>query len=322
MTRLALQSQIFPNGIPKLWCPTLSYFSAAGRFDEYRIGQHLQRIAPHVRGILVPGSTGEGWEMSDQQIEQLLAIVLPRAAELKMRVLIGILKTETAQVLRAVEGLGRFLEDPAVVGITVCAAKGSELTQAEIRSGLARVLALGIPTALYQLPQVTLNEMTAETVSSLASEFANFIMFKDTSGEDRVANTLKDHQGVFMVRGSEKQGYSQWLRSSGGNYDGFLLSTANCFAGELHQTIQHCDAGQQSQAEQLSQQISQRVAAAFDVVSRLRIGNAFTNANKALDHLLVYGSSYRDHPTPMLIGGSRLPIELIESLAERLETIA
>lgn len=257
--------------------------------------------------------------MSDQQIQQLLDIVLPLAAQLDMRVLIGILKTETDQVLHTIDQLRRSLESPAVVGITVCAAKGAEKTQSEIHSGLARVLQVGIPTALYQLPQVTQNEMSMETFSSLAVEFPNFYMFKDTSGEDRVANGLVDHQSVFMVRGSEKNGYAQWLRSVGGHYDGFLLSTANCFASQLHDTIQACISGNRTEAERLSSEIVQSVSVAFEVVGRLNVGNAFTNANKALDHLLLYGPNFREHDSPMLISGNRLPMQLLEELAGRLE---
>ncbi len=197
-TRLKLQQRLFPVGIPKLWCPTLSFFSAAGQFDPVRIGQHLTRLSSHVRGILVPGSTGEGWEMTDAQIMELLRIVIPLAGQLNMQVLVGILKTETEQVLATVDGLAEQLQSPNVVGITVCSPKGTERSQAEIRSGLARVLALGLPTALYQLPQVTLNEMTPTTVAELAAEFPNFIMFKDTSGEDKVANSQMDLQGVFL----------------------------------------------------------------------------------------------------------------------------
>ena len=315
--RTVLQRKLFPEGIPKLWCPTLSYFSAAEKFDGPRMQEHLQRLAPHVKGLLVPGSTGEGWEMSDAQILELLDIVLPIAERLDMRVLIGVLKTNTAEVLRAIDELQHRVNSPACVGITVCPAKGAALTQAELRLGLARVLALQIPTALYQLPQVTQNEMSPETVASLAAEFPNFFLFKDTSGEDRVANSQVDLGGVFMVRGSEKNGYASWLRQAGGNYDGFLLSTANCFAGPLSQTIQSCDAGQQQEANRLSSQISHVVAIAFDLASSVKVGNAFTNANKAIDHLQLYGSQYRAHPAPMLIGGTRLPIELLDALANR-----
>ncbi len=200
----------------------------------------------------------------------------------------------------------------------MCPPKGTHLAQADLRGGLARVLELGIPTALYQLPQVTQNEMSPETFLSLADEYANFIMFKDTSGEDRVARALADARGVFMVRGSEKGGYSRWLRGSHGNYDGFLLSTANCFATQLQQVIEFCQSGQQEEADRLSDQIRHSVEAAFEVVSPFTVGNPFTNANKAIDHLQRLGGDFRNFPTPMLISGASIPMELIIELSKRL----
>ena len=330
--RSQLQRQLFPAGIPKLWCPTLSYFSEAGKFDADRIAQHLERLAPHVRGLLVPGSTGEGWEMLDQQIQELLDIVLPVAGQLDMRVLIGILKTETEQVLLAVDRLSQQLKQKAVAGITVCPPKGADRSQVQLHAGLNQVLRLGIPTALYQLPQVTQNEMTAETVRRLAVEHPNFILFKDTSGADRVANSQIDLEGVFTVRGSEQGGYARWLRSAGGNYDGFLLSTANCFAKQLAEVIQLCDASRASaanysdrvsdadrfsDADRASKAIEHVVAIAFELASGFAVGNAFTNANKAIDHLLVHGARYAEQPAPMLLSGVRLPMTMLSELAAR-----
>ena len=134
--RQALQAEIFPDGIPRLWCPTLTHFQAARTPDPERIQAHLAALAPCVKGILVPGSTGEGWEMTDSDIRGLLDIVLAAAAEQGIRVLIGVLKTSTDEVL-----------------------------------------ARGWPTALYQLPQVTQNELAPETVAALAAEFANILTF-------------------------------------------------------------------------------------------------------------------------------------------------
>jgi hypothetical protein len=77
--RALLTKRLFPQGVPRLWCPTLTHFAARGEFDEPRIRRHLQLLAPYVKGVLVPGSTGEGWEMSDADIQHLLAVVLDAA---------------------------------------------------------------------------------------------------------------------------------------------------------------------------------------------------------------------------------------------------
>src|SRR5688572_5903626 len=96
-SRHALQSELFSQGIPRLWCPTLTHFRAAREPDAARIRAHLAVLAPRVGGILVPGSTGEGWEMSDADIRGLLGTVLDIAQALGVRVLIGVLKTSVRE---------------------------------------------------------------------------------------------------------------------------------------------------------------------------------------------------------------------------------
>src|SRR4051812_28554948 len=91
-SRQALLAHLFPQGVPRLWCPTLTHFAAAREPDAARIRRHLHVLAPYVKGILVPGSTGEGWEMSDADIQRLLGIVLDSARDARIRVLIGVLK--------------------------------------------------------------------------------------------------------------------------------------------------------------------------------------------------------------------------------------
>ncbi|MEO8269629.1 MAG: hypothetical protein ABI557_07915, partial [Aureliella sp.] len=126
-SRKALQSQLFPGGIPRLWCPTLTHFRAARQPDVTRIQAHFTTLSAHVKGILVPGSTGEGWEMSDADISELLTIATDLAARLEMKVLIGVLKTTTEEAVHCIRSMQSFLDLSAVVGFTVCPPKGSEL---------------------------------------------------------------------------------------------------------------------------------------------------------------------------------------------------
>ncbi len=314
--------RLFPQGIPRLWCPPITDFAAARIPDAGQIVAHLRSLSPFVGGLLVPGSTGEGWNMSDSDIDALLAIVLDAAQQHGTRVLIGILKTDTDSVLSAVTALRPRLAHPAVVGITICPPKGADLTQADLFSALCRVLDLGIPTALYQLPQVTHNELDPETVARLAEQYTHFLWFKDTSGTDRVARSGLDFGGVFLVRGAEVGGYATWPKSAGGMYDGFLLSSANAFAPELQQILTWLDRGETERAQALSRQLEAILAEAFAAVASLTMGNPFTNVNKLLVHLLRHGERFREVPMPLLYDGSRLPLALAEQLAPRLEALA
>src|SRR5688572_28450289 len=150
--RARLTTRLFPQGLPRLWCPTLTHFAAKGEFDRPRIQRHLQFLAPAVKGALVPGSTGEGWEMSDADIQRLLEVVLDAARAADIRVLIGVLKSDLSGMLQCQDATMAFLKQRAglsspdaalqhsnVVGFTVCPPKGDDLNQKDIEEALARV---------------------------------------------------------------------------------------------------------------------------------------------------------------------------------------
>ncbi|NBV20484.1 MAG: dihydrodipicolinate synthase family protein [Proteobacteria bacterium] len=324
-TRADWHARLFPRGIPPLWCPLLTHYRDDGSLDHARITAHLRHLAPHVKGFLIPGSTGDGWEMSDAEIRELLGLALEQTTQLGLHLLIGVLKTEARDAYSVLRDWGREVsarnpkpETRNTTAFTVCPPKGADLPQEAIRDALAGILELGFPTALYQLPQVTQNEMTPETVAELAARFPNFILFKDTSGADRVANSGRNFGGVFLVRGAEGD-YASWLRAGGGPYDGFLLSTANCFGRELHQVMELLNSGRREEALTLSTRINAVVKEVFALVGGLPDGNAFANANKAMDHFFAHGPGATDVLPPRLHAGSRLPVEVIRQTAAALE---
>jgi dihydrodipicolinate synthase/N-acetylneuraminate lyase len=309
-----------------LWCPNVTHTASARVPDATRIHTHLRNIAPQVKGLLVPGSTGEGWIMTDDEALNVLAVNLDAAKDLNMNILVGVLKTTVPEMLQCIDRVLELLRRRSgkaddieamiaqrVVGFTVCPPSGETLTQETIEAGLSTVLARGLPTALYQLPQVTKNEISPEVVHRLAGRFANFVMFKDTSGHDRVAQSGLDLGGVFLVRGAEG-GYSRWPKSAGGVYDGFLLATANCFSPQLAGILGG------SGGEGVSNQVEAIIHKMFAVVANHPAGNPFANANKALDHVMAYGEAALNHEPPLLFDGSRLPVEFVRQAMQLLRT--
>ena len=103
--------------------------------------------------------------------------------------------------------------------------------------------------------------------------------------------------GVTLLRGAEGD-YAQWSKAHGGAYDGFLLSTANAFPAQLASVLEHLQYGRVAEAERCSAAISAAVADAFAAVVEVRQGNAFTNANKALAHIMAYGRDALEAPPP------------------------
>jgi dihydrodipicolinate synthase/N-acetylneuraminate lyase len=327
--RAALMQRLLPEGVPTLWCPLLTPYDDAGRLDRERLRRHVDFLQPSVRGLLVPGSTGDGWQLSDDETQALLEAVVPLAVERRIALLIGVLKPGADAMRASLERTMGWLQrragtdDPievlrraSVVGFTFCPPHGAALTQADLLGALDPLLATGLPASLYQLPQVTGNEMAPDTVRSLAARHANLLMLKDTSGEDRVADA--GVEGLFLVRGAEG-GYSGHLKLGGGRYDGFLLSTANGFGPQFAELIDHLRQGRRAEADALSARLDAVVGEVFAAAAPLPYGNAFTNANKAIDHFMAHGPGARDATPPRLHTGQRLPAELIDLTGRALE---
>lgn len=326
--RRALIQSLFPDGVPTLWSPLLTHYRPEGGLDQERMRRHLQYVLPHVRHFLIPGSTGDGWEMTDDEIFELLTFMLDEAADLGMTILIGVLKTEPEATLEALQAILHWLEDRAgspsgadalkpnhVCGFAVCAPKGATRSQEEIRSALAAALDLGVPTALYQLPQVTENEFSPETVRDLVGKYPNFYLLKDSSGADRVARAGVDLDELLLLRGAEGD-YATWAAQAGGPYHGFLLSTTNSFPARLAQLLELLDQGRREEAVAISEQLSRAINEAFGCVREMSVGNQYTNANKAFDHFNAHGPGALAVPPPRLHAGARIPSEALQGIRD------
>ena len=145
------------------------------------------------------------------------------------------------------------------------------------------------------MPQVTQNEIGPELAAGLAARFENFILFKDSSGADRVLLSGNNLDCVCALRGAEGE-YTRWIKTGGGPYHGFLLASANSFAAEFSKIFSGIAAGRSDEPQQLSKRISAAVAAVSQLVTGLPAGNPFANANKALDHFFAYGQCGVDAP--------------------------
>jgi len=328
--RKNLQELLFPRGIPSLWCPSLTHFDAGRRIDLGRMGAHLAWMMPHVKGYLVPGSTGDGWDLDDAETDTVVRFAVDMARKKGVSLLLGALRKNTVDVTGSIE---RFLDilrrltgktDPlaaliasGVSGFTVCPPAGKDLDQATIGAALEILLDKGLPVALYQLPQVTGNEAAPDTFARLVAKYPNLILFKDSSGADRIALSGVDAHGVYLVRGAEGD-YARWLRTAGGAYDGFLLSTANSFPAGLLAVVEGIREGRLDESVRISAALSGAVGKVFSLVGEIPCGNAFTNANKAIEHFMAFGPKAADREGPMLHGGIRIPAGIISATGESL----
>jgi len=328
--RESLIREVIGSKIPRLWCPPLTHYTSSGALDKDRITAHWKSMRPNVGSFLIPGSTGDGWEMTEKEIITLLDFSIDLAQKYDALILIGVLKTEVSRMIEVLHQTMAFLKKKTrlynsievlkkarVCGFTVCPPSGSGLTEAQIQEGLETVLDAGLPVALYQLPQVTENEMSPALVTRMAERYSNFLLLKDSGGNDGVALQDKGKSGIFLVRGAEGN-YAEWLREVGGPYNGLLLSTANCFSSQLRTIIELLEKGEFEEAKELSARLTKVVNSVFDAVSTLDVGNPFTNANKAMDHFFAHGSKADQLQPPMLHAGVRLPADIIREVGELL----
>jgi dihydrodipicolinate synthase/N-acetylneuraminate lyase len=329
-TRRALINRLFGEGIPHLWCPPLTHYTDEGDIDFERMAAHLGHMSGPIKTYLVPGTTGDGWEMTEAQIRRVLAFDLDIAQKLNIQILVGILKTDAEAARQSIAdtlvwlkertGIGNneeVIDKTPVCGFAVCPPRGPNLSQEQIYKALVPILELGVPVALYQLPQVTKNEMSPQTIAKLAAEFGNFYLFKDSSGHDKVALSGLEFAGVYLLRGAEGD-YHKWLHTVGGSYDGFLLGSANCFAGHLKSIIENLFAGDLKATQDLSARVTSVVKKVLNVAMDLPSGNAFTNANKAMDHFFAHGPEAIDVGPPRICSGQRLPAQIITTAGQAL----
>ena len=326
--RAELVSRLFPDGVPPLLCPPITHYDSEGALDAARTRAHMAVVSRHAPCLLVPGSTGDGWELSPGEVRRLLEIHAALAQELGYSLIVGALHPDSTEARRAIldrldlfkamagtASAERALAAARVVGFTVCGPSGADLTQEAIEEALRRILDLGLPTAVYQLPQVTRNEISPAVMERLIGDFPNLWMMKDTSGSDRIVRAGIHRAGAVFVRGAEGD-FSAWFAEKNGEaehkYDGFLLSSANAFAEPLARMIGLLKAGDRAAAGDLSGRMDSVVRAVFAEASSLPFGNPFSNANKALDHVLAWGGANRA-PAPVAHGGNLLPAGLLSA---------
>lgn len=330
--RRKLVRELVGEPVPRLWCPPLTHYAPDEEVDQDRMAAHWDFMAPHVNAFLVPGSTGDAWEMNDSEVRVLIDLSLRLAVEKNISLLLGVLKSDASATRKGISELLSTLKWKTgkndsleamkasnVCGFTICPPRGHELTQEKIEVDLASVLELGLPMVLYQLPQVTDNEMSPSLVARLADRYENLVLLKDSSGVDRVAMEANGRSLLFLLRGAEGR-YAQWLQESGGPYHGLLLSTANCFPRELRTIVALLEDGRGDEAINFSDHLTQVVEQVFALVRDMTDGNAFSNANKAVDHYMAFGADARLIRSPRLHAGTLIPEDVILRVGEVLES--
>lgn len=306
-----------------LWVPILSHYRS-GAIDRGRMAAQIGSVLPFVRQFLVGGSTGDGWEHDDAAaaaLTDLACDVGVFGAEAKL-LLASLRPTTEAVVARAV-AIERQLAGAgggasAVVGLAICPPVDPAASQSRILDHYRAVMeATTSPIAVYQLPQVTGCAIAPETMRTLAAE-PRVIMFKDSSGLDVVAKAGAA-KGVVALRGAEG-GFAEALAPEG-PYDGWLLSSGNAVPEALRAIATHLQRGEREQAAALSARTTTAIANLFEAVKPLAFGNAFSNANRAADHIRAYRDGWRAAPPPVTLSGNPIPPDVLAVAAAEISPL-
>jgi 4-hydroxy-tetrahydrodipicolinate synthase len=296
--------------LDRLWVPLLTHYrQGAETVDFQRMSAHVRHLRPHVSQFLIAGSTGDGWDMAEGMLADLAAFSADPVFE-GCTLAYGALAATTAEVVRRAGLIEAARPDPRSDVLVVCPPVGGGIGQEEMLAHFRTVIDnTRSSIAIYELPQVTGCSLDPETVRLLASD-PRVKFFKDSSGDDRIIGY--PIPGVTMLRGAEG-GYFEAV-TRGPAYDGWLLSTGNIVAPSLREIERAIDAGNLGAAQRLSGALSALIAAAFEAVSAFPHGNAFSNVNRGVDHLLAFGDRHRDVEPPLTISGVRLPVDMIGEL--------
>lgn len=326
--REELLRRLFPEGIPRIWCPPLTHYTEDGSIDFERIKKHISHIANNVNSFMIPGSTGDGWELSLDEHKELINFFFSKFEyNLEINIAIGLLRESTDDVLKCMDSVVEFFQQKNIEisaehyemsrfkGFVICPPRGRDLSQEEMRESMKKILERGYPTVLYQLPQITENEMHPDLVEYFTDTYYNCYMLKDSSGKDAVANAGKDYKRMVLLRGAEGN-YSKMLKKTGGSYDGFLLSTGNTFSEELETIFRNIQNDNLEGAEKISTQVTEVILKTFHLASNLPSGNVFTNSNKLIDHIMAYSSRWKEYRIPRLHSGDLLTQKMLEEVED------
>lgn len=289
------------NNFDPLWAPILTHYELADnlRLNKALIKKHMKWLEPSVKQFLVCGTTGDGWILSDKLINDWLEILTEKNFLTDQnKILFGAFGNTTKEVLHRAKLIEDYLTDhtceASFFGLTLCAPVNETITQNEIIKHFEKIIENTLlPISIYQLPQVVKCEIKPETLKYLKDKFKKrIVLFKDTSDEDKVIDSKIDFGDLKFLRGAEKN-YFNHIKPRG-KYDGFLLSTANCFGKVLREILKEVEKNNFEKAENLSKKLSDIIGVSFDKGEKLNFGNPFSNVNKAFLHVIFNKEKFND----------------------------
>ena len=179
-----------------IWTPIVTPFAANGAMDLAAVAPVVDRlVAQKINGIIVGGTTGEYYALSNQERKDLLKHVA-QLAKGRISLMAGINATTTEESL----DIGLYAKGLGYESILVAAPYYCQPTQEEL---LAHTLAIddaiNLPAMLYNFPARTGTEMSFDYINALKSR-PNFQAIKESTGSvERMHRLISDYSGQLQI---------------------------------------------------------------------------------------------------------------------------
>lgn len=179
-----------------IWTPIVTPFTADGRVDHAAVAPVVDRlVAQKISGLIVGGTTGEYYALSNQERKDLLKTVVGLAKG-RIPLMAGINATTTEESL----DIGLYAKQLGYESILVAAPYYCQPTQEEL---LAHTLALddaiNLPAMLYNFPARTGTEMSFDYIDALKSR-PNFQSIKESTGSvERMHRLINEYSEQLQV---------------------------------------------------------------------------------------------------------------------------
>lgn len=169
-----------------IWTPLVTPFDEAGNVDEKALASVIDSLIDHrVNGLIVGGTTGEYYALSNGERKRLFEIVLALAKG-RITLMAGINTTTTEESL----DLGRFAKAAGYEAILLAAPYYCQPTQDELLVHACAIDdALDLPTMLYNFPARTGTAMDYGFLDGLKRR-PNFQAIKESTGSIERLHTL------------------------------------------------------------------------------------------------------------------------------------
>lgn len=258
-------------------------------------------ISSGIDGIFAFGTNGEGYILSFEEKEEVLAAVI-KAVNGRVPVYAGTGAISTAEAVRTSRMAERLGADVLSV-ITPSFAKASQDELYEYYKTVAS--ATSLPVVLYNIPARTGNALTPQTVGRLAS-IDNIVGAKDSSGDFNnilgyIQESRKVRDDFAILSGNDR--LIIWTLLAGGK--GGIAGCANVYPKTLASIYDLYTEGRIDEAIKVNESLS-----AFR--SLFRFGNPNTIVKKAVE---MQGHDVGPCRAPF----NRLPEEALEAIKATLE---